>query len=155
MDDDLWISWERIIAEQGVIIDRPKGTAHPRFAEMIYPVDYGYLKNTTGGDGKEIDIFVGSTDSGLVGLLATHDAAKGDREIKLLWNLIDSEVEAVVAFLNRETMTADLIRRSGEAQPSFKAFLAFWDLIEIPDDFMSDRPLNIILEPGGVFDEEM
>src|SRR5690349_13315470 len=104
MDDDLWSFWERIIAEQGVIIDRSKGTAHPRFAEMIYPVDYGYLKNTTGGDGNEIDIFVGSTDSGLVGLLATKDSAKEDREIKLLWNLTDDEVEAATAFLNRETM---------------------------------------------------
>lgn len=155
MDDDLWSFWERIIAEQGVIIERPKGTAHPHFAEMIYPVDYGYLENTTGGDGKEIDIFVGSTDSGLVGLLATQDAAKGDREIKLLWNLTEDEIEAVAAFLNRETMTASLIRRLSEALPSFETFFAFRDLIEIPDDFMSDRPLNVILEPGGVFDDEI
>lgn len=155
MDDDLWRSWERIIAEQGVIIDRPMGTTHPRFAEMIYPVDYGYLKNTIGGDGKEIDIFVGSTDLGLVGLLATQDAAKGDREIKLLWNLTNDEIEAVAAFLNRETMTASLIRRRDEALPSSETFLAFRDFNEIPDDFMSDRPLNIILEPGGVFDDEM
>ena len=67
MEDDLWIEWERIIAENGIVIDRPKGTAHPRFPGMIYPVDYGYLEQTIGGDGEEIDIFVGSADSGLVG----------------------------------------------------------------------------------------
>lgn len=32
------------------MIDRPKGSAHPRYPEFIYKVDYGYLKNTSSID---------------------------------------------------------------------------------------------------------
>ena len=111
MEDEIWSEWERIIAEHSIVIDRPKGTAHPRFPDMIYPIDYGYLEQTIGGDGAEIDIFVGSVESGLIGLLSTHDTAKEDRETKLLWNLSDEETETVVSFLNRGAMTASLVRR--------------------------------------------
>jgi len=111
MEDEIWSEWERIIAEHSIVIDRPKGTAHPRFPDMIYPIDYGYLEQTIGGDGVEIDIFVGSVESGLIGLLSTHDTAKEDRETKLLWNLSDEETETVVSFLNRGAMTASLVRR--------------------------------------------
>ena len=111
MEEDPWIGWEQIIAENKIVIDRPKGTAHPRFPEMIYPVDYGYLEQTIGGDGAEVDIFVGSGDAGLVALLSTYDAVKEDRETKLLWNLTEEEIETVTNFLNRGTMTASLIRR--------------------------------------------
>ena len=111
MEDDLWSEWDRIIAEHKLVIDRPKGTVHPRFPEMIYPVDYGYLEQTIGGDGAEVDIFVGSGDAGLVGLLSTYDAVKEDRETKLLWNMTEEEIETVVSFLNRGAMTASLVRR--------------------------------------------
>jgi len=55
--------WERLEAlarSSEVVIDRPKGSAHPRFPAIIYPLDYGYLKGTTGGDGNEIDVWRGS-----------------------------------------------------------------------------------------------
>ena len=121
---------------------------------MIYPVDYGYLEQTVGGDGAEIDIFVGSEDSGLVGILSTHDTAKEDCETKLLWNLTDEETETVVSFLNRGSMTASIIRRSDEVPLSLTSTFAFMHLAEIPDDFMRDRPLNVVLEPGGIFDDD-
>lgn len=155
LKDDIWLFWERIVVEQGVVIDRPKGTTHPRFAEMIYPVDYGYLAETAGGDGAEIDVFVGSAESGLVGLLVTHDAAKGDREVKLLWNLTENEIESVAAFLNCGTMTAELIRRSDQSAASWNAFFAFRDLIEVPEDFMRERPLNVMLDAKSVFENEI
>ena len=153
MEDDLWIEWERIIDENRIVIDRPRDTAHPRFPDMIYPVDYGYLEQTIGGDSAEIDIFIGSAHSGLVGLLSTRDAAKDDRETKLLWNLTDEEIETIVSFLNRGAMTASLIRRSDELSSFWESSFAFMRLVEVPNDFMSDRPLNVVSEQGGVFDD--
>lgn len=41
-----------------VIIDRPLGSSHPRFSELIYPVNYGYIANTISGDGMELDVYV-------------------------------------------------------------------------------------------------
>jgi len=41
-------------------IDRPRGTAHPRFPEFIYPLDYGYLEGPQGGDGNAVDVWRGA-----------------------------------------------------------------------------------------------
>ena len=35
-----------------VIIDRPFGSAHPEYQGMIYPVNYGYIREIKAGDGK-------------------------------------------------------------------------------------------------------
>ena len=34
-----------------VIIDRPLGSAHPEHQGMIYPVNYGYIREIKAGDG--------------------------------------------------------------------------------------------------------
>ncbi len=106
-----WVAWERLLRERGVVIDRPRGRPHPRFPEMIYPLDYGYIPGTVGGDGAEVDVFVGSSDSGLTAALITHDLGKGDRELKLLWNTSKAGIAAALAFLQRDHMRVTLRRR--------------------------------------------
>jgi hypothetical protein len=39
-----WEYLERIVNENGIIIDRPKGTRHPEYNKMVYMVDYDYIK---------------------------------------------------------------------------------------------------------------
>ncbi|HEY7849089.1 MAG TPA: inorganic diphosphatase, partial [Ktedonobacterales bacterium] len=101
----------RLLRERGVILDRLRGSAHPRFPEMIYPLDYGYIPGTVGGDGAEVDVFVGSGDGGLVAALITHDLGKGDRELKLLWNTTEAESADALAFLQRDAMRVVLRHR--------------------------------------------
>jgi inorganic pyrophosphatase len=102
-----WIGWERLLRERGVILDRP----HPRYPEMIYPLDYGYIPGTVGGDGDEVDVFVGSANTGLTAALITHDLGKGDYELKLLWNMTATEIGVAHAFLQQDAMRAVLRRR--------------------------------------------
>ena len=61
-------------------IDRPKATSHPRYKEMIYAaLDYGYLENTSAGDGDGIDIGIGTMKKQiLTGILCTFDRLKSD-----------------------------------------------------------------------------
>lgn len=40
------------------VMDRPLGSAHPRYPEMIYPVNYGYVPGLIAGDGSEQDVYV-------------------------------------------------------------------------------------------------
>ena len=40
---DFWDALDQLTADSEIVIDRPKGSAHPRFPNFIYPVDYGYL----------------------------------------------------------------------------------------------------------------
>lgn len=45
-------------------IDRPLGSRHPRFADLVYPVNYGYIPGVWSEDGEALDgIFVGNRGS--------------------------------------------------------------------------------------------
>ena len=68
---------------------------------MIYPLDYGYIPGTVGGDGDGVDVFVGSANTGLTAALITHDLGKGVHELKQLWNLAATAIGVAHAFLSK------------------------------------------------------
>lgn len=41
-----------------VLVDRPLGSTHPKHADIVYPVNYGYIENTKSGDGEELDAYI-------------------------------------------------------------------------------------------------
>ncbi len=41
-----------------VTVDRPLGSRHPRYPDMVYPVNYGYVEGILGGDGEWQDAYV-------------------------------------------------------------------------------------------------
>jgi inorganic pyrophosphatase len=100
LDELDWATLEGQIATNGLVIDRPRFSRHPRFPEIVYPIDYGYLQGVMGLDGDELDVFVGTAGTGLVGAYHTVDHRKGDEEIKLLYNCTPVEVYLVHGFLN-------------------------------------------------------
>ncbi|WP_068158610.1 inorganic pyrophosphatase [Rhodococcus phenolicus] len=84
-----------------VRIDRPKGTAHPRFPGVIYPLDYGYLDGTVAADGAGVDVFRGSGPAAVISaVVLTVDAGKRDVEVKVLLGCTPAEIAAVAAFLS-------------------------------------------------------
>lgn len=46
-------------------VDRPLGTSHPQYSEMIYPINYGFVDGVTAGDGMEQDVYLFGTDEPL------------------------------------------------------------------------------------------
>lgn len=44
------------------VVDRPLGSVHPKYPEMIYPVNYGYVEGVFAGDGAEQDVYILGTD---------------------------------------------------------------------------------------------
>jgi inorganic pyrophosphatase len=108
-----WADWEALIRANGITLDRPYGSPHPRFPDIIYPLDYGYVNATVSSDGDEVDVFVGSAQNGLVALLVTSDFRKGDREVKLLYNCTPEEIYLANGFVNfdRTLMEGTLILR--------------------------------------------
>ncbi len=88
------------MADSHVVIDRPRGRAHPRIPEAIYPLDYGYLEGTRSGDGEGLDVFVGTaTETGVAGILLIADPVERDAEIKVLLNCSPDEVTAAYLFV--------------------------------------------------------
>ena len=60
-----------------------------------------------------MDVFVGSANNGLVGLLMTIDHGRGDREVKLLYNCTPEEIYLANGFINfdRTRMEGTLVLR--------------------------------------------
>ncbi len=108
-----WIVWDRLIAQNGITINRPIGSAHPVHEDIIYPIDYGYVNETVGTDGEEVDIFVGTASNGLVGAILSTDFRKDDRECKLIFNCTRDEVYLINGFINfdQELMMGRLVLR--------------------------------------------
>lgn len=40
---DIFSALEHLAATSRPVVDHPRGTPHPRYGEVIYPLDYGYL----------------------------------------------------------------------------------------------------------------
>lgn len=97
---DFWAFADRLLAEHRLVIDRPKGSRHPRHSEIVYPLDYGFLEGTTGGDGAEIDVWRGSGAARVVGIFATLDPMKRDAEVKFAVGLDAAEIAAATAAMN-------------------------------------------------------
>jgi len=105
-DISFWQGMSELLVTHSIIIDRPKGKPHPRYPDLIYPLDYGYLENTTASDGGGIDVWLGSLNSvmnkqsakTLTGILCTFDTLKRDAEIKLLLGCIEDDVQIIKSF---------------------------------------------------------
>jgi len=100
-DGDFWDALEQLAASAKLVIDRPKGTRHPNFPEIVYPLDYGYLKGTASMDGGGIDAWRGSLeDARIVGVICTVDLLKKDSEIKILVGCTRDEIAILREFHN-------------------------------------------------------
>lgn len=112
--DKFWTVFDKLLNESEIEIDRPKGTAHPKRDELIYPVDYGYLKGTKSPDNAGIDVYVGSAGNLIIdAVICTVDLYKRDSEIKLLVGCTEQEKDEVFKIYSEyyETLQGILIRR--------------------------------------------
>ena len=109
----VWQAIDKLVSSGKIVIDRPKGSAHPRYPEIIYDLDYGYIENTASMDGGGIDLWRGSLpDAECDAIICTVDLLKRDSEIKLLIGCTEEEKQIAYEFHNRsEFMKGILIRR--------------------------------------------
>ena len=101
VDLEFWHALDKLLLNSKLIIDRPKGRMHPRFKNLVYPVDYGYLEGTSSMDGGGIDVWKGTQiDEGIVGILCIVDLMKRDSEIKVLVDCNANETNLIHHFHN-------------------------------------------------------
>ena len=93
---EFWNALDSLVEQSEIVIDRPKGTAHPRYPDFIYKVDYGYLKNTTSMDGGGIDVWKGTDkEQKIDAIMCIVDLTKKDSEIKILIGCTEDEKELI------------------------------------------------------------
>lgn len=109
---EFWEAIDVLVSSSQIIIDRQKNSAHPKYPDMVYPLDYGYLANTASMDGDGIDCWVGSDGKNIDAIICTVDLLKRDSEIKLLVGCTEEEKETLLRFHNQTSlMKGILIRR--------------------------------------------
>ena len=111
-NNEFWEALDELVRKSEIVIDRPKGTAHPRFPGFMYCVNYGYLKNTSSMDGGGIDVWVGSGEKQIDAIMCVVDMMKQDSEIKILIGCTEEEKKMIYETHNKTSyMKGIMIRR--------------------------------------------
>ncbi|MCD6285470.1 MAG: inorganic pyrophosphatase [Anaerolineae bacterium] len=106
-----WAYLDKLVSTSEIVLDRPRGSQHPRYPAIVYPLDYGYLKKTRSGDGDGTDVWVGSGGQGeITGVVCSVDLAQRDTEIKILLGCTADDIDIIADFHNRGDQAAIVIR---------------------------------------------
>lgn len=113
MNEEFFLMLDELVSDTKIMINRPKGTQHPRNKDFIYMVDYGYLQHTSSMNGQSIEVYRGSLDDKKVcGVLVTVNIAKKESETKLLIGCTDEEKQEILEALNKsDELKAILVNR--------------------------------------------
>jgi inorganic pyrophosphatase len=107
---NFWDRLESLIKDSRIVIDRPKGSSHPKFERFIFPLDYGYLSNTVSNDRNEIDVWKGSLNSNeLTGIVCTVDSMKRDSEVKILIGCDSDDIRLLTTFYKNNAYMSGMI----------------------------------------------
>lgn len=70
-----------------VTIDRPLGSRHPRYPDLVHPINYGFAPGTVSGDGMPVDAYLLGVDKPIdqaEGIVIAVIARADDVEDKLV-----------------------------------------------------------------------
>ena len=90
-------------------MDRPLGSRHPEYPDLIYPINYGFLPETVSGDGEPIDAYLLGISEPIReydGIVITSVHRKNDLEDKLVVSdranrYSREKIETLLAFQER------------------------------------------------------
>jgi inorganic pyrophosphatase len=157
-NNKFWEYINKLVKDNEIVIDRPKGTRHPKYNDMIYEFDYGYIKDTKTTDGGGIDVFKGSLHNKNVNtIICTVDLLKKDIEIKILIGCTIIEKKKIYNFLNNsEYMQAIIIEKDVTIENMQKEIIPikndynFNEIFEVFEDVIGnpskENIRNILLE---------
>ena len=99
--NNFWRYLDELYSQSKVVIDRPKGSVHPQYPQIVYELDYGYLDGTKSSDNEGIDVWLGTdAEQKLDAIVCTIDLVKRDSEIKLLIGCTPAEKAYIKSFYN-------------------------------------------------------
>ncbi|MDM8267797.1 inorganic pyrophosphatase [Barnesiella viscericola] len=99
--ESFWKHLDKLLSQSKIVIDRPKGSVHPRYPQIVYELDYGYLDGTKSSDNEGIDVWLGTdAEHQLDAIVCTVDLVKRDSEIKLLIGCTPAEKSYIKSFYN-------------------------------------------------------
>jgi inorganic pyrophosphatase len=110
---DFWSKLDELVATGRIVVDRSAGTTHPRYPSYVYPLDYGYLEGTQGGDGDGVDVWIGSQPERIVtAIVCAVDVEQLVAELKVLVGCTKQEAAAILGNHNVGSQSAVLVERN-------------------------------------------
>ncbi|CAM4277008.1 Inorganic pyrophosphatase [Erysipelothrix inopinata] len=110
-----WQKIDSLVLSTNVVISQKKGSHHPKYMNMVYPVDYGYLSDTD-----QIKVFKGSIkSSSIAAVMLVADILKRDLEVKLLWGCTEEEEIEILQFINQTDYQKGILVRRGNEMPDW------------------------------------
>lgn len=110
-----WQKIDSLVLSTNVIISQEKGSNHPKYLNMIYPVRYGYLEDTD-----SIKVFRGSLKKSTPdAIMVVGDILKRDLEVKLLWGCTPEEELEILRFINQTDYQKGILVRRGSDLPEW------------------------------------
>ena len=62
--------------------------------------------------------------------------------------------EGVDVYISRDEATGDVVLSNRPGAKTWSAFFGLLHAVDVPTEFMADRPLNVVPQEHGVFDDE-
>lgn len=110
-----WQKIDSLTMSTNIEITQEKGSHHPEYLNMVYPVNYGKLADTDG-----IQVFKGSAKkSNVEAVMVVGDILKRDLEVKLLWACTEEEENEILRFINQTDYQKGILIRRGNEIPDW------------------------------------
>ncbi len=116
-----WQKIDTLVFSSRFVLTREKGTQHPEYKNLIYPVNYGhYVDVAAESDEGGIAVFKGSEPSSTVkAMIVAADILKKDLEVKLLVGCTAEETDLILRFLNQTDFQKTILVRRGYEMPAW------------------------------------
>ena len=115
-----WQKLDTLYLSSGYQIIRKKGEVHPRFQNLIYPVDYGYINDTKSFGKDGVSVYAGSGNRyEISALVVAADILIKELDVKVLVGCTEEEVDQVLRFLNQTNYQKTVLIRKGNELPSW------------------------------------
>lgn len=110
-----WQKIDSIVSSSDIVISQPRGSHHPEYKNMVYPVDYGYLSETD-----SIKVYKGSAFKHKVdAVMIVADILKRDLEVKLMCGCTAEEETEILRFINQTDYQKGILVRRGNELPEW------------------------------------
>lgn len=115
-----WQKVNTLYLSCGFTIVRKKGDHHPQFANLIYPVDYGYINETKSTNGEGLSLYAGTGDRNKISaLVIAVDILSREMDVKVLVGCNSEEEESILRYLNQTDYQKTILVHKGEELPQW------------------------------------
>lgn len=112
-----WQKVETLFLSSGFEITRKKGDVHPVFKNLVYPTDYGHMKDTKSVSDEGVSVYAGSGNrSSISALVIAADILAKELDVKILVGCDEEEEKDVLHFLNQTDYQKTVLIRRGASQ---------------------------------------